>query len=723
MPYANMAPLVSLAVVACAMKPTLPTEPQLAVEPRPAEVVAVESIDPCADRSLEDAVHEARAALDAGGRESAQQLGLAVEQALACEVRARRWQLELDAVSLLARLDPLPEPSVSPCKLDREEGVCVYVYSERKRPPKEEPAPAPIYGELALARLDAYARYEADATPGEALRSISDRHIRLRLHHQDFEAALPLLQNYVVDYHEHDDAVRAAMLLVDTHVMTWSIHGDEHAYRGTSMLAWFDRLATLAFWNDPAAAELHQRIAELRPGAMWRTAMEARDEGADEVRALVAASLPAGEKVDRRQFRAGHKGREIAGFRRCAELFLEIHAAYPDHDMPDTLLWNAADCYDANYDLDLARGVRLTLLDRYPESAHYQDTLYYVAEAEHQVARYDEAEDHYLEYVRRYYPKDSYRSADALLFAHQLGAALGHDTSKLADEYVRREKKRDLSRTGYFVWQTRPKDPRRLAEFANEYLREFGFKIGLPSYAAEQVSAEAQWADACRGRLDDDLCVERRTANRIEQCPFGGVPLPDFRARAGKRGEEARMRIRGTAKRAKGLRPPDRWDIADAEAWAAELQAASALLVLEPQLEDYLVAGPEAPDARERAKQLDARYLEVVALGHVEVAIRAHARRGLIWEALASPDLRSREGDCVPITAWAEGDRKRALAGYDACLSLAIEHQHFSDAARRCEAKLATEEPSRVPPLVELFGEPGLLPLGEIEMTGVVEAQ
>jgi hypothetical protein len=708
MRYAAMVPLVGLGVLACAMKPMLPSEPQPVVEPRPAEVVAVESVDPCSGRSLDDAVHEARVALD----------GLAIEQALACEVRARRWQLELDAVSLLARLDPLPEPNISLCKLNTE-GVCVYIYTERKRPRKEEPAPRPMYDELALARLDAYARYEADAAPGEALRSIRDRHIRLRLHHQDYEAALPLLQSYVVDYHEHDDAVRAAMLLVGTHVMTWLVPRDDHGYRATSALAWFDRLATLALWNDPAAAELHQRIAEIRPGAMWRAAMEARDEGADEVRALVAASLPAGEKVDRRRFRAGHKGREIAGFRRCAELFLEIHAAYPDHDRSTTLLWNAADCYDANFDVELARATRLTLLDRYPESEHYQDTLWYVAEAEHQVARYDEAEDHYLDYARRY-PKDHDRSTDALLLAYQFGAALGHDTAKVVDEYVLREKKRDIARTGYFLWQTRPKDPRRLAKFANEFLREFGFKTGLPSFAAEQVSAEAQWADACRGRLDDDLCVERRAANRSEQCPLGGVPLPDFRARGGTRGKEARMRVRGTAKRVKGLRPPDRWsDIADVEAWVAELRAASAFLLLEPELEDYLVAGPDAPDAHERAKQLDARYLEVVGIGHIGVAIRAHARRGLIWEVLASPDLRLREGDCVPITAWAEGDRKRALAGYTACLALAVEHQHFSHAARRCEAKLVVAEPSAEPPLVELFGEPGLLPV-EPEMSGVV---
>lgn len=697
--------LVSLGVVACAAKVSLPTESQPAVEaqPAPEPEVAVQAPDLCEGRSLDGAVHEAQAALDAGALESAEQLGLAIEQALACEVRARRWQLELDAVSLLARLDPLAEPQPQRCRLNSE-GVCVYREHE-KRDSADPPAPA--YDELARARLDAYARYEAEAAPGEALRSIRDRHIRVRLHHRDFTGALPLLQSYVVDYHEHPDAQRAAVLLVDTQVMTWPNWRDEGPFpsSGTGSLAWFDRLETLALWNDPAAVELHMHIAELRPGAMWRAAMEARDEAVREWKANVEAGLP--------------RPYEVAGFRRCAELFLAIASAYENHDRSATLWWNAGNCYEANYDFGRAYAARITLLSRHPDSEHARDTLYFVAEQDHWIARYDQAEDHYLEFARRY-PKDD-RSRDALAFAYHFGAALGHDTSEIVDAYVEREIRRDIQHAGYFVWETRPKDPQRLLEFAEEFFHTFGMKAGLPSFEAIEVSARLHWAQACRGRLDDDRCVEPQTAVSTNQCSLGGVPLPDVRARSGERADQARARIRSMGKRFKGLKPKDygwwRWDDLGALK-AAELEAASAFLLLEPDLEDYLLAGPDAPDARERAEQLDARYLEVAALGQIEFAIRAHARRGLVWELLASSGLRVHEGTCRPITRWANDDRKRALAGYADCLALAVEQQHFNDAASRCEAKLAGEQPERVPALVELFGEPGLLPT-TIEPSGV----
>ncbi|HVI03959.1 MAG TPA: hypothetical protein VM869_34945, partial [Enhygromyxa sp.] len=533
--------------------------------------------------------------------------------------------------------------------------------------------------------------------PGEVLRSIRDRHIRLRLHHHDFEGALPLLQSYVVDYHEHADAVRAAILLVDTLAMGWSTP-DRNSNLGTSMLAWFDRLATLALWHDPAAAELHQRVAELRPGAMWRAAEAAREEGRNEWVALAEAGLP--------------PRYEHAGFRRCAEQFMAILEAYPNHDRASTLLWNAAVCYEANYDIGRAYAARELLLARYPDSEHFQRVLLYQAETDHALARYDQAEDHYLEYALRY-PKDQ-RSDDALLFAYQFGHALGHDTSDVVDEYVSRNARRDAERTGRFLWATRPAEPQRLLEFADEFLRSFRFKAGLTSREVLQVSAALHWTQACRGLLDDDLCVERRAAERTNQCSIGDVPMPKIRARERKQADEARSLMKAAAKY---------WETYDGRtagdpAWRDRLAAESALLLLEPELEDYLLAGPNAPHARARAKQLDADYLEVAALGQVDVAIRAHARRGRIWELLASPGLRVHEGTCRPATAWAHGDRKRALAGYSQCLELAVAQLHFNDAARRCEAKLAGEVPKRVPPLVELFGEPGLLP-SAIEPSGL----
>jgi hypothetical protein len=264
------------------------------------------------------------------------------------------------------------------------------------------------------------------------------------------------------------------------------------------------------------------------------------------------------------------------------------------------------------------------------------------------------------------------------------------------------------------LWETRPKEPQRLLEFTDEFLKTFGFKAGLTSREAFQVSVALHWAQACRGRLEDDLCVERRASERTKQCSLGNVPLPNIQARERKQADEARSRMKAAAKW---------WETYDGRtegepAHRDKLAAESALLLLEAELEDYLLAGPDAPDARERAKQLDARYLEVVALGQVDVSIRAHARRGLIWELLASPGLRQHEGACLPATAWAHGDRKRALASYSQCLSLATEQLHFNAAARRCEAKLAGVAPRAVPPLVELFGEPGLLP-SAIEPSGV----
>ncbi|HVI01951.1 MAG TPA: hypothetical protein VM869_24730, partial [Enhygromyxa sp.] len=123
--------LVSLGAVACASKLEPPTQSQPAIE---VQEPTVRAPDPCAERSLDQAVRAARAALEAGARESTEQLGVAIEQALACEVEARRWQLELEAVDLLARLDPPPDPpDLRRCRVTSE-GRCAYQEPKKRAP-------------------------------------------------------------------------------------------------------------------------------------------------------------------------------------------------------------------------------------------------------------------------------------------------------------------------------------------------------------------------------------------------------------------------------------------------------------------------------------------------------------------------------------------------------------------------------------------------------------
>ena len=538
------------------------------------------------------------------------------------------------------------------------------------------------------------------------------------MEHNDWERARPLLETYIADHDGHRSSAWAAVMLTDLltaelRVLRWEDHTDAPL---VALRAWLERLPSLQLWQLDDAASLRQMTPTLRAGVMWRQSMYARDLGVE--------ASQAWRELDDDALQAPPD--PTPHFIRCAELFLEIDQRFEDHDKADTLLWNAADCYDAAYS-DASIEVRAQLLERFPDSDHAKDTLIYLAQTEELRLRYADAAAHYLEFARDY-SKDK-RSPEAWLSALRLADGLGEQQiiEQAERGYVDSYKRRDPQRAGRFVWSRAPSEPRERAEHAREYLKVFGNKGGhAPWLDAQRAVVEYDWARACRQRLDEGLCVARRPARSSSPCTLSGEPPLAIRARDKQRLDTAKVGIRLLLELDEAI-PRLSFRRYEDEPVVVRFRASAAFHQLEPELEAFLLADPDAPDAVQRAEALDAGYRALMDSEEPEpdLALRAAWRRGLVWEQLANRGVVERQGECE-IRSKQRDELARQLhaaelaaQAYRDCVELASEWAWFNDAARRCERALTHIEPERTPTQAELLGQPLELVDPELHSVGV----
>jgi hypothetical protein len=584
-------------------------------------------------------------------------------------------QLEL-AERVLEPLTAYDDPPRSKrCKTNAE-GMCVY--STKRVPEQIQPKP---YDDDSRERLEAYAIYEAHVAPSEALRELRYRHIHLHMDHDDFAGAAPLLERYVVDYDGHLSAVWAAHMLLDALMIPWLTRKDVQPT--AELLVWLDRLPTLELWQQrPQADTLRESIPTLRAGAMWQLAMHARDE------AHVAWTSDPPQPSD--------------GFRRCADIFVEIFNAFENHERAATLLWNAADCSLANNDVGQALSLYGRLLERFPDSEHARDTLASLADLEQALFMIERAATHALQLVRRY-PKHE-RASEMLERAYENERALGRDGDEIVELYVKLFARKRPDQVARMLWRHRPSAPgERLVHAKDFYSSTLARSWPDGQLDAARTITELSWAGACRDRLDPlGLCVSRGEPRPSSACTLGPGSLPRVRPRVGKRVDEAVQHARALSKLL-----VSRYQYAvDDVPITIKATAAAEFYQLEPVLEALMIAGPNATDVASQAKQLDDGYRSVAAHGDPEYAVRAHGRRALVWEMIANAGLTRRDGICEPTRADTKAAIEHATQAHEACVQVAIETQWFDAHAHRCEAALASIAPHVHSTVVEFVGEP-----------------
>src|SRR5690606_6252516 len=235
---------------------------------------------------------------------------------------------------------------------------------------------------------------------------------------------------------------------------------------------------------------VREAVPTLLAGIGWKKGMAYRDAGAAYVN--------------------GEEGGDPQGFEKCASQFIEVFNNFEDHDRAPTLLWNAADCSDAAYQVGQAIQIRTALLDRFPNSEHSKGTLHSLAESYQAVAHYNESAQRYEQFATAYEKAD--RASDALQNAYLFRLGLGQE-DKAKENLAKYEsiyKKKDIKKAAKIFWSQhellQSEGARR--SHAEEFLKTYGTKGGVDrAVVAEAVIAQIDWRRSCDEPLLYDSCI------------------------------------------------------------------------------------------------------------------------------------------------------------------------------------------------------------------------
>jgi TolA-binding protein len=217
---------------------------------------------------------------------------------------------------------------------------------------------------------------------------------------------------------------------------------------------------------------------------------------------------------------AGEPGGDPDGFAKCAAGFLELYETRSEsYVYPFLLLWNAAACSDGAGEFEQAMQARTLLLERYPESALAQDTLFYLAKSHEVVGQYEEAATRYEQFAERH-GKDA-RTVDALQNAYlfRIGLDQREQAGRDLAEYEQLYEKKDVAKAASIFWTRQSLLDSRKAkrEHAEDYLQTYGKTGGVDrAMVAEAVIAQDDWRRSCRKTLLHDSCI---TVERVRMHP------------------------------------------------------------------------------------------------------------------------------------------------------------------------------------------------------------
>lgn len=383
------------------------------------------------------------------------------------------------------------------CKTNAE-GLCVYKEKEKKKKTKadentkvdqSQSYPESEYSEdekKMIEAYDIYQKYVKDPKDPELPKIVYHR-AKLMMMHNKFQEARPLLEEMVVKFDGSIYAAWCSEMLLDILTIRWidkNLTPEEAIKASDDLETWSKKMQKMKVYTHPEADELKEAIPRLLAGIGWKKGMT--------------------------YLEAGRKG-DPDGYRKCAEQFVGIYNEYGDaHEKASTLIWNAAECYEAAFLLGQSVRFRKILLEKFPNSEHYQKTLSNLAGNYQAIAMYDKAAQHMELYAEKYI-KDK-QSPDYLRNAYLFRLGLGQDEQASADlskyEGLYRKDNPELAAKIFWSKHDILKTEEEKLKHAEEYLKIYGKNGGLDRrIVAEASIGQILWRQSCAEGLLYDSCI------------------------------------------------------------------------------------------------------------------------------------------------------------------------------------------------------------------------
>ncbi len=615
----------------------------------------------------------------------------------------------------------------SGCTLNTE-GVCIY-RGKATRPKKRG---APVHSSATLAAkpytdrqtmmFEAYARFEEHADvardyPAEVPKILYHR-ARMMVEHNRFADARPLLERLIEEHDGTASSAWGATMLIDVLTVAWvSAEGDRDE-AGEELEAWARRMLSMKLWRHAESRRLREQVPTLLAGIGWNRAEACME---------AARQSPAPEDHVE-----------------CGTQWVALYNEFEDHDRADVLLFNAARCFDAGYQLGNATRVRRALLDRYPDSHLAQRTLHELASSYHATAFYAQAAEGYERYAQTY-PKDE-RSADALRTATAFRLGLGQPALALENlqRYEALYRAKDPTRAAEISW-TRDsilEDPEDRLRNAEAYIRTYGTKGERDRLVVAHATAgQLLWRMSCTKGGTGDACVSIT--------PGSVTGDRKTRPRAGRRTRPAAQPVRTCSEAMVGVVTVHRRDatlaVAAHEHFARALANAkvsdieipkfdtarlaafhdavgmSMVYEIDARYEEFLRAdgpkGGDVPDVHALVDALSDDYARVNDSGSVHWITASMSRTAVLRQRLADQhrpriprDLDTpaeRASYCATASERSRLLREAATDALRRCVDRSVELQHFSEFSRSCEADLQRIDPEGYPAVHEFVGARG----------------
>jgi TolA-binding protein len=391
------------------------------------------------------------------------------------------------------------------CKLNTE-GVCVYQTDKKKKPKDKDSEvdastdfPMSDYTDEEKQMLESYDIYTkyVQKKDDKELPKIMYHRAKLMMEHNRFDEAKPLLKEMITKFDDVKEAqIYAAwcsQMLVDLLTIRWvdkNNNPQQIIEASDELQEWATKLQGMKIWSHPENSAVREAVPTLLAGIGWKKGMAYRDAGAAYIN--------------------GEPGGDPQGFEKCATQFIQVFNDFEDHEKADTLLWNAADCSDAAYQVGQAIQIRNALLDRFPTSEHAKDTLHFLAESYQAVAYYNDSAQRYEQFATDY-EKDE-RASDALQNAYLFRLGLGQE-SKAKENLAKYEslyRKKDVGKAARIFWSQYDllKSEGAKRSHAENFLKTYGTKGGVDrAVVAEAVIAQIDWRRSCEEPLLYDSCI------------------------------------------------------------------------------------------------------------------------------------------------------------------------------------------------------------------------
>ncbi len=393
------------------------------------------------------------------------------------------------------------------CKMQTD-GTCVYREKKKKKKKvtkdtktdKNMEFPETPYTDQEEQMLGAYDTYQkyVKKKKDKELPKIQYHRAKIMMSHNKFDEAKPITIELIEKFDGTIYAAWAAAMLIDLLTIKWSDQENtpEQTIKASEELEkWANKVQDKKLWSHKESETIRKAVPTLLAGIRWKKAEAYQEQG-----------------------RQGDR----EGFVRCGNEYADIYNDYEDHDRADTLLFNAARCFEAAYLIGNAIKARNALLEAFPDSGHYQQTLRELGESYQAIAFYSKAADRFEQYADKY-TKDKYAST-ALQNAYLFRLGLG-DESKAQENLSRYEglyKRKDPKQAAQIFWSKHElldTDAARL-KHAKEFIKTYGNKGGTDRrVVAEAAIGQILWRQSCeKDQLYDScLTVKRKKATAGEE--------------------------------------------------------------------------------------------------------------------------------------------------------------------------------------------------------------